>query len=377
MSSVGRLCPLCGCADAVVLARHRYALFDDLELSGDKTIKQCSVCGMLYDDIPLSLEQLQRYYLRNEHYAATTEGGGGGVSPDNNARYDRILDALALKGEGLILDYGCGQGGFLARCASRGYRAAGIETSASSRAVGSAAGYDISSSFEEFAASHPNTPVRALVLSHVLEHLLFPRSVLSGLVSFAAGARVYIEVPDASYLGPGPVRWDQIYFEHLCHFRGESLAALARQCAIIVEDEGVTGFSPAKAAIPCRYIVGRCGPPLAVRPEVGGFCGLALAPLPEVPGRELPADRPLVLWGVSQYAMLLIGSNPQFARLHGLYDISAGKLGRSIGGMVIQHPAAVAGLPVDALLVIPSSPYVDQIRLAARQYGFRGNSIVV
>lgn len=372
----GRNCPLCGSTRGVALARLTYALFDDLDISGDKTLKQCAACGLAYDDVAFSPAQLGDYYRHNEHYAATADGGGGGVSPDNEARYDRILEALALDGSGCILDYGCGQGGFLARCAARGLRAAGVEPCMRSRMAGQAAGRDIHASLEAFVTAHSKEPVQAVVVSHVLEHLLDPAALLYALAYVAREVRIYLEVPEAAYLGPDPVRWDQLYFEHLSHFQGGSLAALASRCGIAVEGEGVAGFSPAQADIPCRSVVGRYQGPGQAPTVAADVARPELSPLPAVPGANLPVDRPLALWGVSQYAMLLIGSNPSL-RPRWLFDISPAKLGRCIGGVAIGHPAGVAALPSEALLVVPSSAHAPNILHAMREYGYRGEAVVL
>ena len=63
---------------------------------------------------------MQDYYRRNDHYAYSGVGGGG-FSPDDNARYDRIIDAVDPGADGLILDYGCGQGGLSHAVGSAAY----------------------------------------------------------------------------------------------------------------------------------------------------------------------------------------------------------------------------------------------------------------
>ena len=87
-----RPCPVCGEHEGSALAQLCYALFDDLKMSGHKTLLQCNTCGMLYDDIHFSNNQLQEYYSRNEHYAVSNTGGSGSVSQDNKERYRFVLD---------------------------------------------------------------------------------------------------------------------------------------------------------------------------------------------------------------------------------------------------------------------------------------------
>ncbi|PKN64696.1 MAG: hypothetical protein CVU52_11430, partial [Deltaproteobacteria bacterium HGW-Deltaproteobacteria-10] len=74
------------------MGKLNYALFDDLDMPGVKTLIGCNRCGMLYDDVAFTEDQLQEYYRRNEHYAASFLGGTGSPSEDNNRRYDRVID---------------------------------------------------------------------------------------------------------------------------------------------------------------------------------------------------------------------------------------------------------------------------------------------
>jgi SAM-dependent methyltransferase len=158
---------------------------------------------MMYDDVALTKKQLREYYCRNEHYAVSNLGGSGSLSDDNRNRYNRIIDNLHPGTEGIILDIGCGQGGFVAQCLQRGLRAAGIEPSEKSRLTGHAAGIDIYASIAEYVAKHPKTTISTIVISHVLEHLLEPLEMLKELIRKAPRALIYIEVPDAaSYIVP-------------------------------------------------------------------------------------------------------------------------------------------------------------------------------
>src|ERR1700690_184273 len=124
-----RACPVCNNRSGNVMGRLSYALFDDLNIPGIKTLLCCDRCGMMYDDVDFTEELLHEYYCRNEHYAASPIGGTGGLSADNRNRYDRIIDHLQPAAKGTILDVGCGQGGFVAQCLKRGFVAAGIDPS--------------------------------------------------------------------------------------------------------------------------------------------------------------------------------------------------------------------------------------------------------
>ena len=358
-----RPCPVCNNQSGNVLGRLTYALFDDLNIPGTKTLICCDKCGMMYDDVAFTEKQLQEYYRLNEHYALSSIGGSGSLSEDNRNRYDRIIYTLHPDSKGIILDVGCGQGGFVAQCLQRGFRATGIEPSEKSRNTGLAAGLDIYASIAEYVAKYPKTPISTIVISHVLEHLLEPLENLKELVRTAPEALVYIEVPDAaSYLSPDAMRWHELYFEHLNHFCKDNLSNLAAPSGIEVISAESTSFSKNLADIQCLFLVGRfrCAAEHPLKKPSRITCPqFALPPLPD---GDLPQDnKPIALWGVSQYAMLLMGSLPQLKRVDRLFDASPAKIGRKIRGVTIEDAKEIRTLSKKTRLILPYSQYTLQM----------------
>ena len=359
-----RACPVCNNRSGNVLGKLTYALFDDLDIPGTKPLISCDKCGMMYDDVAFTEKQLQEYYRRNEHYAVSSLGGSGSLSDDNRNRYDRIIDILQPNARGTILDIGCGQGGFVAQCRERGFRAAGIEPSEKSRNAALATGLDIYASIAEYAANHPEATISTIVISHVLEHLFEPLKMLKELINKAPEALVYIEVPDAaSYFSPDAMRWYELYFEHLNHFCKESLSKFAAQSCIEVISAESTPFSKSLADIQCLFCVGRfrCKTDIPVKkPSPVTIPQFTLPPLPD---GGLPHDhRPIALWGVSQYAMLLMGSLPQLKLVNRLFDVSPAKIGRKIRGVTIEDAREIRTLSNKTRLVLPYSQYSQQMR---------------
>ena len=377
-----RLCPVCECQDGTKLIQLCYALFDDLEMSGNKILVQCYSCGMLYDDVEFSDNQLQEYYRCNEHYAVSEAGGSGSDSNDNKARYDRIIELLEPCSNGVIIDFGCGQGGFVSRCLKYGLKAVGIEPSIKSRQSGYIAGLHAYESLDSFLKENPETKIQAIVFSHVLEHLINPIQVIKGFAKYANDALVYIEVPDAgSYLSPKSVCWQEMYFEHLSHFQKKNLKELARRTGIEILKEGETPFSESQKNIRCRYIVGRFVQKqkleaIFVFPS-SVYDSILQLPLDGVKD-ILKDDRPLALWGISQYAMLLLGSCPELlCRIRRLFDASSAKTGRKIKGILIESSSNLDSLSEDHILLIPKSNYLSQMRSQLLLIDFQGQVIEV
>ena len=93
----------------------------------------------------------------------------------------------------------------------------------------------------------------------------------------------------------------------------------------------------------------------------------------------MPQDgRPAAIWGVSQYAMLLLGSAPTLAgRVSRLFDGSPAKIGRSINGVVVEPSERLNSLSRDALLFIPRSKFLNQMLGQLHRIGFTGVARVV
>ncbi len=377
-----RPCPICEEHEGSALAKLCYALFDDLKMSGHKTLVQCNTCGMLYDDVLFSDNQLQEYYLRNEHYAVSDMGGSGSDSQDNKERYQRIIDLLEPDYHGVILDFGCGQGGFISQCLQHGFNAFGIEPSAKSREVARAAGLYVYESLDTFITKNPTCKIQAVVFSHVLEHLINPANLIRVFAQYAPDALVYIEVPDAdSYLSPNKVRWQEMYFEHLSHFRKQHIAERARRSCMEITKEGAIPFSQLQKDIRCRFIVGRFNAKQKLL-KVSALSDHEYDSIPQLPFVSvvnIPEDDcPLALWGVSQYAMLLLGSCPKLSkRIRRLFDASPAKIGRRINGVVIESAKELSMLNNDFMLLIPKSNALAQMRSILEETDFKGKVVEV
>lgn len=370
-----RACPICQSKKASILGHLNYALFDDLDLSGSKILLVCCNCGMLYDGVDFSEAQLMHYYRQNEHYAASEKGGTGSVSEDNNLRYDRILDQLHTGAGAFILDFGCGQGGLVARCRARELPAAGIESSEASRLKATDSGLDVFLSLQDFVRQQKRR-VSAVVFAHILEHLLDPLQALRPAVNFFPDALFYLEVPDAdAYLRTDDVHWEEMYFEHLNHFQKLSLRNLAVSAGLSIAGERHATFSPDMPDIKCLTLLGQANASAnrPISPATDARPAQAL----EKPNLCLP-DGPLAIWGISQYAMLLLGTEPDLLKhTVRLFDSSPAKIGRTIRGIRIESAAEIGSLEKNITLLIPRSKYVDQMIAEARQKALQNHLLVI
>lgn len=377
-----RHCPLCGGAHTRLIRPLRYALFDDLGVSGESPLVSCQDCGMVFNDVCGGAPALARYYAGNAHYLASATAGTGGSSPAELSRYQRLLAHVEahLDQDAAIVDVGCGKGGFLSFLQERGYRNLwGVEPSQTSRDA--ATGKHAAKFVADVRALPEGLRPRLIVLSHVLEHLHDPLAELRALAAGAADDTLfYLECPNTRALPDSA--WTTLYFEHINHFDLELMVALVQAGGLTVEARGLQSFLPgAGAPAECLYLLARKdGDRIGAAPAQ--FSDLAteldarlpVAPLDGAEVAELSdANKRLAIWGISQYAMLVLGAHPEVAaRLVALYDASPAKQGRTLSSVSIQAPSRIAQLDGDELLLLPRSGYTDAMLAQLPSLGFHG-----
>lgn len=362
----------------------RYALFDDLDMSGESPLLCCARCGMVYNDVCGGAEALARYYAQNAHYLASASAGTGGVTEDELSRYRRLLALLEghLSADTAILDVGCGKGGLLDFLAGNGYRALwGIEPSMARNAPSGNRGTH--SVVPAIDALPSDTRPNLIVLGHVIEHLYAPIDTIRQLVALAADDAVfYIEAPNSQAVSGLQNPYPALYFEHVNHFDLALMHSLAERCGLSVLHSGTHSFLPGTGcANECAYVIcqnrntpGSNSPRTKISDLGESFDELPLISneiidkdlLPQLKGRYA------ALWGVSQYAQLLLGTYPALAaQVDALYDLSPAKQGRSIEGIMIQPPPAFSRLDDDAIILLPQSAFIRTMISELVNSGFR------
>lgn len=374
-----RACPGCISTDQTGLASINYALFDDLNLAGEVVVCQCRQCGMVYNNSSLTEDDYNRYYQKNEYYFTSVTPGSGGSSIEEQQRYQAIYSLLRKHCAGLdsatILDFGCGKGGFLKWISQeKQNKVLGIEASKHCRM---------------FLNEHSNIPcygsienlkddVDIIILSHVLEHLYDPLSVLKQVRHHCLDTTtIYIEVPLAQQYLTEPVTWQQLYFEHINHFYQASLKTILAKAGFKIEYEDVSPFSPDAASAPLSIrCLARQGDmsdnKVAIKPVTivnNQPCAILIKDALEQAGT-------ISIWGISQYTQLLLGCYPQlFTRLKYLFDSSSSKIGRRIGGKEVIDSKNIGQLQANDILLIAKGAYLAEMMTFLNDIGFIGKVI--
>ena len=137
-----------------------------------------------------------------------------------------------------LLDFGCGNGEFLHICRQFGFNAIGCDRSTARR---DATGLVILESIEQVALL--GTPLHAVTLFEVLEHLEDPRGILQALKhQMAPGGVLVLETPDCSGVTDTRTRRDYDCIHPLQHINGFTPATLT---SIAVR----LGFEPIRAPV--------------------------------------------------------------------------------------------------------------------------------
>lgn len=373
-----RACPICNGLENSKLVDLNFFLFDDLNLSGAMTLVSCDTCNSLFNQTALTEQDFFNYYQSNEYYADSRSPGSGGLSNDDFTRYSCIYDRVkkyCLTDSPKIIDFGCGKGGLLQWLKENtGAIPIGIEASHVSRNfIQNTLNLIVHKSLDRL-----EKKADIIILSHVLEHLFSPINLLKQLQSLSfEHTTFYVEVPDAQDYISSTLNWRALYFEHINHFSIQSLSRLVQSAGLSIIEQGTSCFNTDNPkSSKCLYAVLK-----RIQKEPAST---TVQKTYKWPFKEtLPAtgqipyileqQRPVSIWGISQYTQLILGSYPDLScKIKYLLDNSTAKIGRSINGIKIRSSKELTLLGHNDILLIPDSQYVDEMEEELQTINFPG-----
>ena len=390
----GRSCPQCGARRAEPLMPMRFVLFDGSALPGSFDWVVCSECGLSYYDTAATQEQLDAYYAGNAYYLAAATAGSGGYGPLEQQRFGATAECISrhLSGtDAVVFDVGSGKGGLLCALRDRGYRrlCAVDMAPACAEYVRSTLGL----SAETGTAMHlpfGDTTPDCCVYSHVLEHALDPAAIIrEAWLRLSDNGILYAEAPDAAAYGVGvQAPWTELYLEHLNHFDVAHLSALVCAQGFEVLEQGVKQLPVnATESVQCAYGVfrKRTVPPPPTAPDLGLTAHLrsyvtrcANMPMHARLDELASSKAPVYVWGMSQYAQLLLGSSALGrCAIAGYVDGDPGKRTRTIAGRPVQAPEVLASAPAHSRVVLTGIGFRAQMRDALTRMHFRGIEVAL
>ena len=377
-----RLCPICSGNKITKISSLNYALFDDLNLSGNMILAECENCRIIFNSSELKDSDFARYYRLNEYYLDSRSPGSGGNSKDDNKRYSIIhkrLKKYISNTEPIILDFGCGKGGML-KWLNDNTKAilVGIEKSAACRAfVKKNLSILVFQSLAEI-----DKKVDLVILSHILEHIYSPVKLIEELKKISHASTVfYIEVPRAEAYISANIKWQELYFEHINHFSEAGLSYLLNSNGLEILKKGTTCFYPDDLnSSKCQYSIAKTGKIKQLNKPFISYSGNTKKhnlPAQETISKIIKEKNPVSIWGISQYTQLVLGCYPDlFKRIKNLFDSSPAKTGRTIRGIKIKSSNELSILGAEDILLIPASPYSKEMREILTNINFTGKVIM-
>ena len=380
-----RACPLC--AGVVVQTIHdgRFVLPEGHPLEPVVRVVACDHCGFCFNDTTCTREDYDRYYREISKYADPRVSSGAGASPEDTRRLADTAEAIrdfASSATERILDIGCGAGGLLDALASLGFTSlTGMDPAPACAEEVTRRGHrGVVGTLDDH--SFGGNLYSGIVLSHVLEHV---RDVSAALASvrrlLAADGWLYVEVPDAARYGECLIApYQDFNLEHINHFSAGSLRSL-----LAVHGWSVTGEGTKTLALghgrwyPAVYAFTRPAPAASIALDSGTRDAL-VAYVTESAKRMRTINqlldsrivsRPIVVWGVGQFTMRLLGATVLGqATITAFVDSNPVHHGRTLRGRPIVAPAELQRhVAADESIVIGSLVNLESIESMIRDLG--------
>jgi SAM-dependent methyltransferase len=362
-----RPCPVCSGTAVESLHTQRFVLPEGHPLAVGYDVVLCGACGFVYADVAATQADYDRFYAEQSKYDDATTSTGAGEADYDRMRLAAVAADLAAclpDKAARILDVGCAGGGLLAALADLGYsHLVGVDPSAGCAArtrdrVGEA--------YQGWLTSLPADlgTFDAIVLSHVLEHVLDLQAALAALAPrLSPGGLVYVEVPDAErYADYVYAPFQDFNTEHINHFSEGSLdnalgrhgfAPIARGRRVL--NASATTFTPAVHGIYRENGAPHAlAPDRSLAPAIEKYVDRSAALLTRIGDaidEALARHGELVVWGAGQLTLkLLAETRLGEARIAAIVDSNPIHHGKTLAGVAIAPPAALAGLAQPILI---------------------------
>ncbi len=387
-----RACPQCAGVNVRTIHEGRFVLPTDHPLEPIVRVVSCEQCGFCFNDTSASREDYDRYYRDISKYADPRLSSGAGASPEDTRRLGdtaEVIRDFAVSTSTSILDIGCGAGGLLDSLVTLGFTTlVGMDPATACATEVTRRGHrGVVGTLDD----HPlggDWSFGGIVLSHVLEHV---RDVQAALASvrrlLALDGWLYVEVPDAARYGECLIApYQDFNLEHINHFSAGSLRNLLTAHGWHVAHEAAKTLDLGHGrGYPAVYAVARPGLPAAVEPDPTARDALVayaaksarhMRAIERMLEAELFAG-PIVIWGVGQFTMRLLGETSLGrAAIAAFVDSNPVHHGRTLAGRPILAPSELHGdVAADAPIVIGSLVNLESIEASIRDLGL-GNPVI-
>lgn len=246
--AVEKTCPVCASprlTRVLTLTYHGSVSGRDLRVE----LMRCGHCGLGFLDPMPSWS-----FLTEEIYNETYSEYDTGWASRPRSRVGRIVGScfphsfhrLIPESPGAALDVGCGNGYWMNKLASLGWRVSGLDISESTVRNLKGLGLDVRAGNVEFCDLEENS-YDLVMLSAVLEHLREPRRALENVWrALRPGGRIIVNVPNFDSVEFKMFRqdWSLFAIGHLHYFSPRSLSLLLAETNFAPEVTLVRSFEP-------------------------------------------------------------------------------------------------------------------------------------
>lgn len=358
-----RACPVCHADQPQALNQRRFAQLPGLDGAGyTQPLAACGHCGALYVTAYLDPQDLADYYASMSSYEYLVSDGE--FPAEERLRSERQLAFLRpYLGGGApsaVLDVGCSIGHTLHLFARLGHQVRGIEPSQALSDIARARyGVVVDTTFIDEHSALPGGQ-HLVLLSHVLEHLLQPHTMLAAIrQALRPDGLLFIEVPAIELFDERDLF--QLSFEHVNYFSHGSLSNLLHAAGyeavdhvVFENDDGSSPHYPTLGSLWRPAAAGARPWPLVPRtahdvPVMRRYLALVARHAQDLDARvaaALQGPQPLVLWGAGTLSAQLLANTALAgagAAVAGLLDIDPKKHGLRLEGRPVFHPDTPEG----------------------------------
>ncbi len=372
MHKIHRDCSVCG-ADRLeeVTIQPIGAIAGIGDIDYQHHIVICKDCGLVFASPILDEATYNAYYTSFSNYENPQSGGVN--SNEDKAKFERMYAFIAERFEpgfkGRVLDIGCSVAYGLYLFKQQGWDVVGLDPSERCKDLSKQL-YDVDVITGLFSNDvlEQESGFDVVILSHVLEHLVAPESIVLQLRKLLTpNGKIYIEVPNL--LQPF-VPMGYFTFEHLNYFTPRTLTGLMARCGFspdhVATFDNSAGIHPFYPVIASTWGLSATAAPAPIsdysagRAAVASCCAQSASTvkrLSEKIEQIIQATPPgrLALWGGGIHTSQLLSLTAlSRAKIAHIYDNDPKKIGNNIANIPIVGFSGDAELErqaIDAIII--------------------------
>ncbi len=225
-------CPICDQAKVELYLKDIESVYSDKPYS----VFHCQNCDHYFTNPLPTSKALGNIYANKYSYAAHSL-----INPEKKMRAARYADYVATLGVNNVLEIGCMHGLLLIELERNNIKAQGIEPDADAVKHCRSLGLDVTkSSLEEFIKKQPAKKYDAIIMSHVLEHIVEPKNQIDLLKKHLnKNGHLIIIVPNSNARTRKLFGRYWGYWQvpiHINHFNGKSITWLLKNSGFEVDN---------------------------------------------------------------------------------------------------------------------------------------------